>query len=112
MKFLIFFPIMLFIALCSKEDTTFKSNGTITGRDYRKCACRGERCGCCGDWVIQIDSTAYIFKTLPKEAEINLGQLEQTQGFPINVAVDWKQDPDSCAVSWGYIVIERIRLDK
>lgn len=104
-------PLFLTMALCSKDDTSFKSNGVITGRDYRKCACRGERCGCCGDWVVQIDSTTYIFKELPKGTKLNLWELEQSNGFPIKVSLDWGVDPASCAESWGYIVVDRIRLD-
>lgn len=100
--------LFLFAETCSKSEETFQAKGVITGIDARKCAClENGKCGCCGYWVIQIGEKAYIFKSLPKKPELDL----QNAKFPINVSMDFHDDPDSCAQSWGYIIVDRFRVD-
>ena len=98
---------MMFWAFCSKENSTFQSKGIITGPDYRKCACFGEKCGCCGHYVIEIDKMGHIFAELLKGPGFDL----KTAKFPVNISLDWRIDPDSCAQAWGYILIDRYRVD-
>lgn len=101
-----FILVTLFWAFCSKE-AAFQSKGIITGPDYRKCACFGEKCGCCGNYVIEINQKGHLFVDLPKEPGLDL----KTAKFPINISLDWRVDPDSCAQAWGYILIDRYRID-
>ncbi|MEP7323862.1 MAG: hypothetical protein ABI761_18185 [Saprospiraceae bacterium] len=103
----IILSLFLSASFCSKEDDTFQSKGIITGEDQRKCACWGIKCGCCGNYVIQINNSGYIFVDLPKEPKLDL----TTAKFPINVSLDWHKDPDSCSLSWGYIIVDRFRLN-
>ena len=104
---LLLIPLILSLTLCTKEDASFKSKGIITGQDLRKCACWGTKCGCCGYYVIQIDSIGYIFVDLPKEPLLDLTKAK----FPVRVSLDWHKDPDSCAISWGYIIIDRFKAE-
>ena len=103
----LFIPFLLSMSFCSKEDDIFKSKGIIMGPDYRKCACWGTKCGCCGHYVIQIDTAGYIFVNLPPEPKLDLS----TAKYPINISLDWHKDPDSCSLSWGYIIVDRFKLD-
>ncbi|MEP7266313.1 MAG: hypothetical protein ABI844_01710 [Saprospiraceae bacterium] len=93
---------------CSKDHSSFKSSGEIIGLDYRKCACWGDKCGCCGNWVIKIEESSYLFKNLPISPKLDLS--DPLQKFPIPIFLDWKKDPDSCAANWGYIIIDRFAL--
>ena len=94
------------LSLCTKE-SEFLSRGTIIGPDLRRCACWGNKCGCCGNWVIQINDTGYLFVDLPKSPAFDLNQAK----FTLNISLDWHKDPDSCALRWGYIIIDRFKID-
>jgi hypothetical protein len=66
----------------------------------------GEKCGCCGHYVIEIDKMGHIFCRAAKGPGFDL-----TAKFPVNISLDWRIDPDSCAQAWGYILIDRYRVD-
>jgi hypothetical protein len=65
---------------CKKDRANFQSTGTITGPDYRECAC-------CGGWFIDIADTTYNFDNLPASSNIDLA----TATFPIMVKLDWSR---------------------
>jgi hypothetical protein len=93
---LIFF-IILMIA-CTRKDDNYMSAGTITGPDYRMCAC-------CGGWFISIKDVPYLFDALPKDAGIDLA----TQSFPLQVMLDWETSGTSCSL---YNRIKVLRVKK
>ena len=105
-----FAVLVLFAVLlngCSSSDE-YQTKGIILGVDARKCACfDNQKCGCCGFWVLQIDDKSFIFKSLPRSPKLDLA----TAKFPISISLDFHPDPDSCAQSWGYIIIDRFRID-
>jgi hypothetical protein len=94
-------------SFCHK-DSDFQSEGKILGIDGRKCACFGEKCGCCGAWLISIDEKSYLFTELPSKPKLT---LDGNTPFPIQIRLDWKFEKDSCAKAWNYIQIERFELD-
>lgn len=111
MRIILIFSILCIVVLgtsnCSKSDQ-FQTKGIILGVDARKCACfDNQNCGCCGFWVLQIEDKSYIFKKLPDSPKLDLNSAK----FPINVSLDFHPDPDSCAQAWGYIIIDRFRID-
>lgn len=57
--------------------------------------------------MIEIDKMGHIFAELPKGPGFDL----KTAKFPVNISLDWRIDPDSCAQAWGYILIDRYRVD-
>jgi hypothetical protein len=82
---------------CHKENSNnYKSIGTITGQDFRMCAC-------CGGWFIIIDSLTYEFDSLPNGSDINL----EKETFPLMVKLDW-QLPDTLGCPNKRITILRI----
>jgi hypothetical protein len=85
------------VIACNKENDDYKSVGTITGADYRMCAC-------CGGWFINIDDAVYLFDTLPKDSNIDLA----TEKFPVTVRLDWKLISNSCS-GFNRITVLRIR---
>ncbi len=62
-----------------------RDNGTITGQDFRRCAC-------CGGWFIEIDEEVYRFTAIPFSTNVDLFNQE----FPIEVFVDWSPQEDAC----------------
>jgi hypothetical protein len=80
------------------QSDVFQSNGTITGPDYRMCAC-------CGGYYIVIDTATYDFDSLPKDANFSL----KNATYPIYVKLDWKKNPTGCG---NYIDIIRIEKTK
>lgn len=104
------FGIVVFciVLSCAKNSVLYHDSATILGPDLRKCACfENGRCGCCGNWIIQIEDSSFIFKTLPSGTDV---KLENTTHFPLGVSLDWHHDPDSCARQWGYILVDKIKL--
>ena len=81
-------------ASCNKENSEYKSIGTIIGLDNRPCMC-------CGGWIIEIDGHDYQFNFLP-DSSINL----KKEKFPITVKLDWKMNTIGCT---NTITIERIK---
>ena len=73
------------IAACSLSEDEFRSNGTITGFDLRECSC-------CGGYYIDIDEQTNRFYTIPDDSKLNL----VNPVFPINVKLDWSNDPNAC----------------
>lgn len=72
---------MLLFGCYNLTDKEYRSEGTITGADYRMCPSP-----CCGGWFIQIAGTTYEFDTLPSGSDINL----QKEIFPLTVRLDWQ----------------------
>jgi hypothetical protein len=73
------------IVTCKKEVASFQSHGSITGQDYRMCAC-------CGGWLITIDNKQYQFAKLPDNSSIDLN----TEKFPLTVKLDWELNSTGC----------------
>jgi hypothetical protein len=90
--------IILLLVACTKENNDFKSSGTITGVDYRMCAC-------CGGWFINIDNAIYLFDSLPKDSNIDLA----SETFPLDVKLDWQLISNSCS---GFSRISVLRIKK
>jgi len=86
---------MVFLVSCQKEDP-YLSEGTITGPDFRECAC-------CGGWFIDIGGETYRFQELPCSCSLDLMNEE----FPLDVFLDWKKDPDGCL--GDEIIVYRIK---
>jgi len=81
---------------CTKENSNYKSVGTITGID-------GTMCGCCGGWEINIDDSRYLIDSMPDDSEINLA----TETFPITVKLDWQLVNNGCS-AFNRITVQRI----
>lgn len=79
------FMFLLVFASCSMDEDEFRSNGTITGYDTRKCPC-------CGGYFIDIDKVTYPFFNLPNNSTLNL----DNPTFPIYVKLDWTKDANAC----------------
>ena len=88
----------LLLPACSKEEG-YMSEGSITGPDYRECAC-------CGGWYIVIGPQTYRFQELPEGCSIDLIDAI----FPIEVKLDWRIDDTPCL--GDEIVVERMVLIK
>ena len=82
---------------CTKENGDYKSVGTITGID-------GTMCGCCGGWIINIDSGRYLIDSMPKNSGLDLSK----EIFPITVKLDWQVVKNECSF-FGRIAVQRIK---
>ncbi len=81
-------------ATCNKAGNNYLSHGTITGQDYRMCAC-------CGGWLITIDDKQYQFDKMPDGSPIDLNK----EKFPLAVKLDWQLNTTGCP---NTITIHRI----
>ena len=72
---------------CDDQDQVpdLRDRATITGQDFRLCAC-------CGGWFIDIDNEQYRITVAPITPDIGLFDGE----FPIEVFIDWKSQEDAC----------------
>ena len=52
----IIFLIIIMVG-CTKENSNYKSVGTIAGYDHTMC-------GCCGGWIINIDDVVYLIDSM------------------------------------------------
>jgi hypothetical protein len=96
--FLFFFTVSLIpVSSCRKADMEYKSEGIITGPDYRMCAC-------CGGWFITIDDQRYRFWSLPSGSNLDL----EKEKFPLEVRLDWEMEKNSCMGD----LIKVIRIEK
>jgi len=89
--------IILMLVACTKENNDFKSVGTITGVDYRMCAC-------CGGWFISINHEIYLFDSIPKDSNFDLA----TETFPLDVSLDWQLISSACT-GFNRISVQRIK---
>ena len=87
---------MIGFTTCNKVNDTYMSQGTITGQDYRMCAC-------CGGWIINIEGENYQFDSIPA----NSGFVLEKEPLPISVQLDWQLTPGSCPSN--RITIQRIK---
>ncbi|NQU54496.1 MAG: hypothetical protein HQ522_18385 [Bacteroidetes bacterium] len=71
---------------CEKEEL-LPSEGKITGLDHRKC-------GCCGGWFIEIESSTYRFYESPIISELDL----MNETFPVFVRLAWSKDETGCGI--------------
>lgn len=97
MKKLLFFWLLLGVVACQHEDTTFRSEGRITGVDFRYCAC-------CGGWFIEIGTEKY--RAYLSEAEIRDLNLSETV-YPVPVRLDWEAVASPCL--GDEIIVTRIK---
>jgi hypothetical protein len=70
---------------CTEDENNYMNNGTITGVDFRECAC-------CGGYFIDIKDSTYRFFDLPGGSDVNL----QNPIFPIYVKLDWAEADTVC----------------
>ena len=91
--FLVLFS--MFFSAC-EEQSTFESEGLITGYDLSMCAC-------CGGYIIVIDGETYRIWEFIDEANFVFDDLPQ----PINL--NWSFRVPSCASD--YIVVESYELN-
>jgi hypothetical protein len=100
-KLIIVISAIFVVLICCRKGNSddYKSNGIITGGDFRMCAC-------CGGWFIQIDNTIYEFDKLPDNSKINL----DTESFPVYVKLDW-QLSDLTGCPDKKITIQRIKKE-
>jgi hypothetical protein len=96
MKALRIIFLLIIMVGCTKENSNYKSVGTIAGFDHTMC-------GCCGGWIIIIDDTTYLIDSMPEDSEINLA----TETFPITVKLDWKLVNNGCS-AYNRITVQRI----
>lgn len=92
----------LLMNISCKDNSTdieihYKSNGVITGYDFRECMC-------CGGMFIEINDSTYRFWEFPKESNINQNNIE----FPLNVSLDWSKKDSACMPD----LIDVIRIRK
>ena len=87
MKRMMFFGILLLMCIssCTEDENNYMNNGTITGIDFRECAC-------CGGYFIDINDSTYRFFNLPSGSEIKL----DNPIFPIYVKLDWAKADTVC----------------
>ncbi|MEM8896711.1 MAG: hypothetical protein AAGC85_01340 [Bacteroidota bacterium] len=76
-----------------------KVEGSILGIDARLCAC-------CGGYFIEIGEETYRFYKEPTCSDLALDVSDY--GFPLEVWVDWKADPDACL--GDEILLEKVKL--
>ena len=82
------------LCTCTYDDfEKYKSDGIITGQDYKMCIC-------CGGWEININDQTYHFDVLPSNSRIDL----DNEKFPLKVKLDWEIDKTVCK----WIIISRI----
>lgn len=99
---ILFFILSVFLLFsCSKDSSTgndnlYKSDGMITGFDYRKCMC-------CGGWYIVIQDSTYRFQKIPENSNLDFDK----DTLPLAVELDWKKSTDLCI--GDEIIVERIR---
>jgi len=90
------------LLIVSCEKTKYKSTGTITEPDYRKCMC-------CGGYFIEIDGNQYNFNksTLPENFTFDDTQL------PLCVELNFEPKADDCSNSGvNWITVLKIRKIK
>jgi hypothetical protein len=92
----IIFLVLIMIA-CTKENSDYKSVGTVTGNDPRMCAC-------CGGWIIVIEDVIYLIDSIPKDSNIDLS----TETFPVTVKLDWQLVSSGCS-AFNRITVQRIK---
>jgi hypothetical protein len=97
MKFIRIVIIAFILIACTKENSDYKSVGTITGVD-------GTMCGCCGGWIIIIEDTRYLIDAMPKDSNINL----VTETFPVTVKLDWQLVNNGCS-AFNRITVQRVK---
>ncbi len=101
-KLFLFCTFLLLILISCKVDKSsdvedqFLSDGTITGEDYRDCAC-------CGGWFIDITDSTFRFYQLPDGSNIDL----TNETFPVEVRLDWHHDDNACI--GDEIIVDKIR---
>lgn len=103
MKTLVFFCIFLILIIpaCNTDKSTnsedkFKSDGVITGANYRDCAC-------CGGWFIDIADSTFRFDLLPDGSSLDL----MNETFPVEVRLDWHRKDFQCL--GDEIIVDKIR---
>ena len=90
--------VLIFIMMaCNKENGDYKSVGTVTGID-------GTMCGCCGGWIINIDSVRYLIDSMPKNSALDLS----IETYPITVELDWQLVNNGCS-TFNRITVQRIK---
>ncbi|MEM8896708.1 MAG: hypothetical protein AAGC85_01325 [Bacteroidota bacterium] len=60
---------------------------SITGPDFRRCAC-------CGGWFIEIADSTYRFQKFPDCSETE--GLANDVKYPLHVTVEFRVDPNPC----------------
>ena len=91
------FIVTIMIA-CTKENSDYKSLGTITGADPTMCAC-------CGGWFINIENTQYRIVSMPDNFALNLAN----ETFPVIVKLDWQLITTGCPSEFNRITVSRIK---
>jgi hypothetical protein len=92
---ILIFSFLLFYS-CDKWGNDYKSEGIIVGADLTMC-------GCCGGWIINIDSLTYRFDAVPTDSKINL----EKETFPLKVKLDWQLINNGCPLN--RITVTRIK---
>jgi hypothetical protein len=90
--------IVVILISCTKENSDYKSLGTITGADPTMCAC-------CGGWFINIENTQYRIVSMPE----NFAQELAKETFPVTVKLDWQLITTGCPSEFKRITALRIR---
>ena len=88
MKKLVPFLLTLLLLISCEDEVSFKNSdiGSITGQDFRLCAC-------CGGWFIEIEGETLRIPVLPEDTDL---ELNGRTDFPILVQVVWEPVEDSC----------------
>jgi len=90
--------LLLFIMIaCTKENSDYKSLGTITGID-------GTFCGCCGGGIIIIEEVRYLIDSMPDNSSLKLAE----ETFPVTVKLDWQLVNNGCR-AFNRITVQRIK---
>ena len=86
------------LTACTKENSDYKSLGTITGSDPTMC-------GCCGGWFIKIENTQYRIVSMPDVFTPDLAN----ETFPVTVRLDWQLITTGCPSEFNRITVSRIK---
>lgn len=90
--------LLFILTACTKENSDYKSLGTITGTDPTFC-------GCCGGWFITIDSIEYRIVSMPDNSGLDLAK----ETFPVTVKLDWQMITTGCPSEFKRITVSSIR---
>ena len=84
-RFILSFVLITILSGCKKNATTYSDSGTLTGFDYRMCAC-------CGGIFLESDTKMYHIESLPGMSNEDFNKIL----FPKRIRYNWVPDRD-CA---------------
>lgn len=96
MRKLLYLLLLLGFFACQHDSSNYRSEGVITGVDYRYCAC-------CGGWFFEIEGGKY--RAYLSESDVQRLNLAENV-YPVAVRLDWEKQMNFCL--GDEIVVTRI----